>query len=695
VGTAIRDSGMMREASRLAAAGELGNSDAIRLLQIPHRTEDVQEVLRAFEQQLSREAKSKLTLDALVPLPSDVDNQRYEPFFDKYIITGKTYTTARGVVVPNELQYYNGEMVHLYGECSNVPLVNAALADSGYRAMTLKYPDGRHAAVAQLWSNNFTDTSIRPYAAMFIVVAAVVKGAPESQASITVDSNGASSALVMLDGSFDPARVVYENKARIYMFRLLDTTQVAIDVGRERMGTDKRPGTIDMARDGRRLRLSIKDQGRRGVVRADLELSSDPAGYGSAVAHAAATAGIKLPVLPRGAECAYPTVARIGQGAVVCWQWRSDVAPRLQPVMPGTVVIDPSSDEGRTLLAWGFSPKVLGYIPKVRGVITGLADQTPRRARDTSAGYQANAGLRPFVKVAPAPAPSTVAISPVGSGGDGTMHRRAYGSIVRPATAASPAPPAQAANAPLLRATFPEEPGRVVGLLPVLRPVGQKFSPRFGVSVEPPAYKAYQGAKAVDAVRSRAVGEAVSAQSRFAWDTTFLGSLRAVLRKELVGATPDGLRIDWHVTEGTFVGPGLDAVVLPGAADWMRIRRDGIAIVSVQACFETREHVRVYGSYGGIFDLGRDGYARALRDEYDPLPPVVVTPTYATADPRLEWLNRAQCIGVGRADMTAFRVEFDVYIVRVGERAHQSSNDENRIVRQLASEDPADSADMR
>jgi truncated hemoglobin YjbI len=157
--------------------------------------------------------------------------------------------------------------------------------------------------------------------------------------------------------------------------------------------------------------------------------------------------------------------------------------------------------------------------------------------------------------------------------------------------------------------------------------------------------------------------------------------LRADLRKELVGAMPDGLRINWHVKEGTFAGPGLDAVILPGAADWMHIRKDGIAIVSVRACFETRDHVRVYGTYGGIFDLGPDGYARALRDDYDRLPPVVVTPTYETADPRLEWLNRAQCIGVGRVDMTAFRVEFDVYVVRVGERSHQASNDENRMVR--------------
>ena len=540
-------------------------------MQIPHSKEDVQEVLHAFEQQLSREAKSKLTLDALVPPPSDVDNERYEPLFDKYIITGKTYTTASGAVVPNELQYYNGQMVHLYGECSNVPLVNAALAGSGYRPITLKYADGRLAAVAQLWLSKFTDTSIRPYAAMFIVVPAVADNALESQASLRAASNGASSVFVMLDGSFDPATAVYENNARTYMFRLLDTTQVAIDVGRERMGTDKRPGTIDLTYDGRqpayrsKTSTTWRSPGRPGAYR-----RSD--GISVRVAQAAETAGITLQVLPRGTECVYPAVARIGQGRVVCWQWRSDVAPRLQRVMPGTVLLDPSSEEGRILLAWGFTPKVLGFVPKVRGVVTGLVDQTPRHARDNSAACwgTANTGLRP---------------------------------------------------------------------------------------------------------RSRAFGETASAQSRWAWDTTFLGSLRAVLRKEVVGAMSDGLRVNWHVTEGTFVGPGLDAVVLPGAADWMRIRQDRIAIVNVQACFETREHVRVYGSYGGVFDLGPDGYARALRDEYDRLPPVVVTPTYETADPRLQWLNRAQCIGVGRVDMTALRVEFDVYVVRVGERAQEASSE--------------------
>ncbi|MGY4446955.1 cytochrome P450 [Bradyrhizobium sp. i1.3.1] len=542
--------------------------DSCRFL-IAKRT--FKKVLRTFEQQLSREAKSKLTLDAFVPPPSDIDNERYEPLFDKYIITGKTYTTASGAVVPNELQYYNGQMVHLYGECSNVPLVNAALAGSGYRPIILKYADGRHAAVAQLWSNKFTDTSIRPYAAMFIVVAAVADNAPESHASLRAASNGSSSVLVMLDGSFDPAMAVYENEARMYMFRLLDTTQVAIDVGRERMGTDKRPGTIDMACIGRRLHLSIKDQHRRGVVQGDLALTGDPTAYESVVAQAAKTAGVTLQALPRGAECVYPAVARIGQGSVVCWQWRSDVAPRLQPVMPGSLHFDRSSEEGRTLLAWGFTPKVLGFFPKVRGVITGLADQTPRCARDSSAACEgmANAGSR---------------------------------------------------------------------------------------------------------LRWGASEEAASAPFRLAWNTSFLGSLKVVLRKELVGPMSDGLRVNWHITEGTFVGPGHDAVVLPGAADWMHIRPDGIAIVNVRACFETRDRVRVYGAYGGVADFGPDGYARALRGEYDQQISAVVTPTYETADPRLEWLNRVQCIGVGKVDMSALRAQFDMYVVRVGERAQEASS---------------------
>ena len=630
----IGDSAMMREASRLAAVGnELGNTDAIRLLQIPHSVKDVEDVLRVFENQLTREAQSKLTLDALVAPPPGVVNQRYEPLFDKYIITGKTYTTASGAVIPNELQYYNGEMAHLYGECTNVAAVSESLLGSGYKPVTLRNPDGGQTAVAQLWSSRFTDTTIGPYGAMFMVVVAVPDAAPANQTSLPADPNGASSVLVMLDGTFERASGVYQNRALLFLVRLLDTTQVAIDVGRERMGTDKRPGTIDMTRNGRRLRMSIKDARGRGVARADLELADDPAAYMPAVEKAAATAGISVRPLPRGTEYAYPSVARIDRGRVVSWQWRSDLVPLLQPVTQGAVAFDSSSEEGRMLLTWGFTPKVLGYIPNVRGVITGLEDPKPRHVAANP--------------VAPSIRPSQLV----------SMRARRY-SDTAGLVIDSPDRGVEDEKVRLVRTTTPGAPRGMAGELPVLRLIAQ--ASRFGAPLKTPACE-----------EPPLGAGATSSQPRWAWETTFLGSLTATLRKEVVGVTPDGLRINWHVKTGTFTGPGLDAIVLPGAADWMRIRRDGAGIVSVQACFETQDGARVFGSYGGIFDLGPDGYNRALRDEYDHLPPVVVTPTYATADPRLQWLNRAQCIGVGRVDMTAFRVEFDVYVVRVGDRVRQ------------------------
>jgi hypothetical protein len=46
------------------------------------------------------------------------------------------------------------------------------------------------------------------------------------------------------------------------------------------------------------------------------------------------------------------------------------------------VVFDPSSEEGEMLIKWGFKPKVLGYIPNVRGVVTGIPEKTsPRNLR--------------------------------------------------------------------------------------------------------------------------------------------------------------------------------------------------------------------------------------------------------------------------------------------------------------------------
>jgi len=264
-----------------------------------------------------------------------------------------------------------------------------------------------------------------------------------------------------------------------------------------------------------------------------------------------------------------------------------------------------------------------------------------------------------------APASVMVAVSPVRPGHAVTIQYRVDRGVVRE-VAATPDLRIQETGARLFRAVLPGQSSGLVEFLPVLRFAGQAISSHLGASTENGRYQVGQPAAAVRAVEPS--DDPHAGMACWDWSSKFLGALTATVRKEVVGDTPDGLRIDWHVQEGAFVGPGFDCVVLPGATDWMRVRKDGIGIVDVQACFETRTGARIYGSYGGIFDLGRDGFSRALRDEFNPLPPVVVTPTYATADKRLEWLNRVQCLGVGRVDMIALRVEFDVYVVQVGGR---------------------------
>jgi hypothetical protein len=199
------------------------------------------------------------------------------------------------------------------------------------------------------------------------------------------------------------------------------------------------------------------------------------------------------------------------------------------------------------------------------------------------------------------------------------------------------------------KALLPQHLAGVWEVLPVLRFAGQPISPRLPQTPgAPPA--------------------SPSSVPVWNWSTRFLASLMATVKRQDVGEGPDGLRIDWLIDHGHFLGPEIEGTVLPGAADFMRVRRDGVAIVDVRACLETTEGARIYTSYGGALDLGPDGYQRALRGQFTSLPPLVVTPTFETGEARLQWLNRVRCFGVGRVDTRALTYEFDVYAVEVGRR---------------------------
>ena len=184
-----------------------------------------------------------------------------------------------------------------------------------------------------------------------------------------------------------------------------------------------------------------------------------------------------------------------------------------------------------------------------------------RRARDGSVLWWGEADTPgPPPVISPGAAASvTVAVSPVRPGHAVTVEYRVNGGPVRQAIGL-PEPRAHDMNARMFRAVLPGQSGGLVEFLPVLRFAGQPISPRLGESAE---FSAVPGGSSRGAGRDRRL---IAAAKRCARGPTSLGlghhvprsHSRSTVRKEVVGATPDGLRINWHVQEGSFVGPGLD-----------------------------------------------------------------------------------------------------------------------------------------
>jgi hypothetical protein len=293
-----------------------------------------------------------------------------------------------------------------------------------------------------------------------------------------------------------------------------------------------------------------------------------------------------------------------------------------------------------------------------------------RRASDGSALWWGSADVPgPPQIVAPGTgAVVLVAVSPMRPGHSVAVEYRVNGGPIREVIGVLE-PRIHDASARVFRAVVPGQSEGLVEFLPVLRFAGQPISARLSETEQSSRY--HVGRAATTAAASNAPPRAAPRPAdgaRWRWDARFLGGATIPLRKEVVGVVSDGFRIIWHFEEARFVGPVFEGRFLPGAADWMRIRPDGVAIVQVQGCIETGSGARITCSYGGYLELGPDGYARALRGEFDPWPPFVCAPTYATPDKALEWLNRAQCLIVGRVDMKALTVESDAYLIEVGGR---------------------------
>jgi hypothetical protein len=132
---------------------------------------------------------------------------------------------------------------------------------------------------------------------------------------------------------------------------------------------------------------------------------------------------------------------------------------------------------------------------------------------------------------------------------------------------------------------------------------------------------------------------------------------------EAIGETPLGLRINAYISGGEVTGPRLRGRVRPVGADWLTVRTDGVGILDVRATMETHDGALIYCEYGGVMDLGADGYQRMLSGNPPARAAIQVVPRFITAHPDYLWLNRLQCVNVGMAVFATSTVSYDTYAV--------------------------------
>lgn len=118
---------------------------------------------------------------------------------------------------------------------------------------------------------------------------------------------------------------------------------------------------------------------------------------------------------------------------------------------------------------------------------------------------------------------------------------------------------------------------------------------------------------------------------------------------EELGDVPRGRRRIVPILGGTFTGPDISGVVLPGGADWQIVRADGFTELDTRYTLRTDAGSLVYIQNAGIRHAAPDVTKKLLAGErVDPALVYFRTiPVFETSAPELQWLTRAIFVGMG------------------------------------------------
>ncbi|MDP6350884.1 MAG: DUF3237 domain-containing protein [Alphaproteobacteria bacterium] len=130
----------------------------------------------------------------------------------------------------------------------------------------------------------------------------------------------------------------------------------------------------------------------------------------------------------------------------------------------------------------------------------------------------------------------------------------------------------------------------------------------------------------------------------------FLMQIRVELEgSHFLGNTPYGdRRIDFF-NGGTFEGPRLKGIVLPGGSDMQLGRADGARKPDVRLTLKTDDDALIQVTYSGIRHGSAEVMKRIAREEQvDPEEYYLRnTPYFETSADKYEWLNLIVAVGIG------------------------------------------------
>jgi hypothetical protein len=212
--------------------------------------------------------------------------------------------------------------------------------------------------------------------------------------------------------------------------------------------------------------------------------------------------------------------------------------------------------------------------------------------------------------------------------------------------------------------------GARIAFMPILSCSGREADPRRGGFAPTPLTEApwrspASGATVSEPAPARRI--APSYPARFPFEPEFLYRVTAPVYPDAdpVGETPDGLRMKFLLRPGgTVEGPALKGEILPLGGDWMQIRPDGVGIAQINALIRPVGGGIILTEYSGIVDFGPDGYRLLAAGGGPKRASIRFAPRYLTTGPRLTWMNRIQCLGIGEVNLEQYLVEYDLYRFR-------------------------------